>query len=676
MARSRTSAAILLFATALSLAGCASGSRDDDAGSGGKVRLNGAVAKGPFLLGSTVNVSPVDAAGNPSGQVFQTQTTNNLGEFTVEFAYRGVVALEASGFYYNEISGELSASPIVLRAFANVSASGVQSAYVNTLTHLSFLRVRKLMAGGLSFQQASAQAEGELRTALAIGAANGATAAANEMNLLGGDNDSNAYLFAVSAVLIEVARGRTPEGGSVDASLQELLNVISLDFADQGTLPQARQAEIAAATERVDVDEVSRFLGRRLAAVGSAAAVPNLDRIFDKDKDGWANAVDNCPLVYNPDQETVTGAICDIAHRRSDPLPEGKTWWITGVNDAGAVANPSLVLFGRNTSGSGVDEWSIGEFDFGMASPLAVQTMSTPISGWPSLMDVDGDGLLDMMFGASYLPRSPAGFGPTPVSVVEDPRGHIVYARPGDFDGDGALDLAFSLIDNTFNVAVALGTGPGVFGPLSFPDPQVGVKFPNWREFLAVGNFFGKDALLVSTVERDPDTGDCLDDRLSLLSLGTDGSWTETTLYSSAFAYCNTMIWANVGDFDGDGNLDFHLVDTHNTVISRVYLNDGSGNFSSVDVEPTPWVAAVADLDGDGTDELIAAESFAEPAWRTEFSFYSLRSSGLEKIGGVATKGFTGVHIADVDGNGVPDLVSATNMNDVYFVIDVWKFFR
>lgn len=41
------------------------------------VALSGAVQKGPFILGSTVSISPLDAAGNPTGSAFMTQTIND-----------------------------------------------------------------------------------------------------------------------------------------------------------------------------------------------------------------------------------------------------------------------------------------------------------------------------------------------------------------------------------------------------------------------------------------------------------------------------------------------------------------------------------------------------------------------------------------------------------------------
>ena len=63
------------------------------------VQLAGAVQKGPFVLGSTVQVATVDASGNPTGQVFPTQTSDDLGDFSLTFTHQGNVSIEGSGFY-------------------------------------------------------------------------------------------------------------------------------------------------------------------------------------------------------------------------------------------------------------------------------------------------------------------------------------------------------------------------------------------------------------------------------------------------------------------------------------------------------------------------------------------------------------------------------------------------
>ena len=65
---------ILVGLGTLATSGCGSGSDDNSGTLAQSVTRTGAVQKGPFVLGSTVNVSPLDAKGSLSGQVFNTKT--------------------------------------------------------------------------------------------------------------------------------------------------------------------------------------------------------------------------------------------------------------------------------------------------------------------------------------------------------------------------------------------------------------------------------------------------------------------------------------------------------------------------------------------------------------------------------------------------------------------------
>lgn len=314
-----TSGFMFLFALAAFAPGCkngGNGSEDagedtdgyEDGGEDGedgiveRVTLSGAVQKGPFVLGTTVSVSPVDSSGNPTGQFFSTQTINDLGEFNLEFSYTGLVSLEGNGFYYNEVTGALSDAQLVLRAYYEVSEAGTQSAYINSITHLSYNRVKALMDSGEDYENALAQAEEELRTAMEIGPPGfDPQADGIEMNILGGENLANAYLFAVSAVLVQAAM--ISEGiGSVDAKLQELISTISLDLGNDGDISSDLKDLLYEAQLALDRLGVMDMLAQRLALIGSDATVPDLDLVLDLDRDGQVNA-DDC-LIYDPQRWT------------------------------------------------------------------------------------------------------------------------------------------------------------------------------------------------------------------------------------------------------------------------------------------------------------------------------------------------------------------------------------
>lgn len=168
------------------------------------------------------------------------------------------------------------------------------------LTHLTRSRIRKLVGEGNTFAAATTTAETELRNELAIsvpGFVPGASG--NETSLSTGDNDANAYLFAMTSVLLEVARQRP---GGLDANVQEVTNSLAQDLAADGMLAAPLKDQITTALLALPVARVANDFGVRLASTGSTAVVPDMNRVIDQDRDGFANAADNCPRVANATQ--------------------------------------------------------------------------------------------------------------------------------------------------------------------------------------------------------------------------------------------------------------------------------------------------------------------------------------------------------------------------------------
>jgi len=281
----------------------------------GSLLLTGSVQKGPFVIGSSVTVSPLNASTlQPTGQTFLTNTKNDRGEFEVVFEATGPVSVEGEGYYYNEITGSLSAAELTLRAFFVPTGTGLQEAYLNLVTHLTTERIKALVTGGTAFEAAVAQAEGELFTGLDLTRDGYSPAVAGiRMNVLGGDSEDNAYLLLMSATLLQTANARP--AGSLEAKIQELLNQMALDLAD-GTLEASLRVEIAAALSFVDLTFVETQLAARFTQIGSTQPVPDVDVVADQDGDGLANSSDNCPKANNANQGNGDGDrfgdVCDI----------------------------------------------------------------------------------------------------------------------------------------------------------------------------------------------------------------------------------------------------------------------------------------------------------------------------------------------------------------------------
>lgn len=486
------------------------------------------------MLGSTVNISPLDGSLNPTGQVFSTQTADDLGQFSVQFMASGRVALEGNGFYYNEVTGVLSNAQLTLRAIYDVQADGPQKAYINLVTHLSFQRVKALISGGLDTAAAIRQAEGELRTALGLGATLPAVSQrGTELNILGGDSDGNAYLLALSGLFAQAASDRAVErGAAIDPTLQELLNTTAVDLADDGQLgPALRQAYVDAQAH-LDVEAVVAALRTRLQNIGSTAAVPDLARFIDSDGDGVSNANDNCPYAANANQAPVADGLC--------------RW---------SVQATKLSMPAMSTTLYPVD--ISGNKKYGVFGTL-------PSNGF-FLMKNNGSGALAAAPAVNL--GVPSG-GSASVSI-----GNLTVT---DMNNDGYDDIVRVNLQGW--LAVYPGDGQGGFGapvainklPPLTADMVDGVAFSTLS--LSVVGDFKKDGLpdLFGVVQGN--TGF----KLVLVNQGAGGTWGTPTVVGSSPV--NYMVAA---DLDSDGKQDVVFVDSFLNG-ARLYFakSDGSGGFT------------------------------------------------------------------------------------------------
>ena len=142
---------------------------------------------------------------------------------------------------------------------------------------------------------------------------------------------------------------------------------------------------------------------------------------------------------------------------------------------------------------------------------------------------------------------------------------------------------------------------------------------------------------------------------------GTFGLPAFTALSANAFT---------AADVNGDGKPDLILVN-YNTV--SVMMNKGDGTFLTGISYPTDYNAAsvaVADVNGDGKPDIVTANQTAYQAFANG-PVYSTVSVLLNKGGGTFgaasnfPAGYTpaAVAIADMDGDGKPDIITSNNGN-------------
>lgn len=163
------------------------------------------------------------------------------------------------------------------------------------------------------------------------------------------------------------------------------------------------------------------------------------------------------------------------------------------------------------------------------------------------------------------------------------------FVRPdgitsADLDGDGKLDLAVAVDDQTFNinqVAVFINTGNGFSGPFNYDTGGMGTNKISAADFDCDG--------LLDLVTTNQDSNS-----ISLLrNLG--GAIFAATMQVSTGARPGEIV---AGDFDSDGDWDFATANRDSNNVS-VFINQ-----TCTPAQPCPW-----DLDGDTfvtTSDLLA----------------------------------------------------------------------
>ena len=297
---------------------------------------------------------------------------------------------------------------------------------------------------------------------------------------------------------------------------------------------------------------------------------------------------------------------------------------------------------------------SLGDGAGGLTDPLtlSVDGVGTlPGQAGSTIADFDGDGALDIVVAesaemagsrlrAAYTDGLELQFGTTEVDVeVPEPYAFVALASGPTLGGDGPGVVAVA--DGAMSVFPVTSDGVGAAVDTSFVLPGA--------TLLAVGNLNNDghdDVLLGST------GGDGVSPIVRRFFGSASGALVQhpTSLLEELGVSGDGLSAMASGDFDGDSNPDIVLAVANALVVG---FGDGVVGFSSVETLSSPaavFALHTADLDGDGTDELIVTESgirvLADLASGGETVFEYEPAWG--DVGLVAT--------GDLNGDAVPDI--------------------
>lgn len=256
--------------------------------------IEGKIQKGPFLRGTNIVIRELNNRLEQTGNSFSTQTEDNTGLFRASMELTSPFAeVIATGHYFNEITGELSNSPLTLRAIVNFSESPTVN--VNVMTSLTRGRIRELVKNGSAINDAKIKAEQELARFFHFDENTIKDYQTLDISQAG---DRNSALLAVSAI--------TQKNHSV-AELQEILSDIETDLQNNGTIDQEiLKNKIITSSQNIDLNNVRKNLESRYLELDSVASIPSFENFIDNDGDGIINGNKNTRISWKIDRDTIS----------------------------------------------------------------------------------------------------------------------------------------------------------------------------------------------------------------------------------------------------------------------------------------------------------------------------------------------------------------------------------
>ncbi len=276
-----------------------------------------------------------------------------------------------------------------------------------------------------------------------------------------------------------------------------------------------------------------------------------------------------------------------------------------------------------------------------------------PVLGGPQAMivaDLDGNGRIDvvpLVHGSSLWPDGPR-FELQPdgaliqrgtISVTGTPSSGVA----ADMNGDGILDLVYSLSANSGSINIARATSPGVF---AVPLTTAAGQFP-------------------TTVIAVDVTGDGLSDVIARNNSGINlfRNLGAGVLDGGQVILSGSHIGLVAADIDQDGDNDIATLNAGGNSFIRILVNNGDASFiqnPDISTVTSARDVAIADMNNDGKPDIVtAARSNRLVAVHLATSTPLVYDQSVI----AAPKNPIAVTVADVNGDGFADVVVANEEN-------------
>lgn len=254
--------------------------------------VSGRAEKGPFKSGTTITMQPLDLMANALGTPQTTMTFDDCGNYAFRntlFKYP-YVQVSANGLFYNEVDDyNTRDTQISLQGYADLQNGSKVN--VNVVTHLISERVVNLVIGGLNFDVALSQAQGELLSAFGLQRLNDKSF--TQVSITDGD-DYAAGLLAITMPLLYSRKG---------SELISWMTRLRYDFADDGKFTEQNKEQYKKDRNNLSLSSKVQRLIEKYNEYGVSVSVKDLKYFYDWDDDGVAGNE-----IYDPSQP----ATCDV----------------------------------------------------------------------------------------------------------------------------------------------------------------------------------------------------------------------------------------------------------------------------------------------------------------------------------------------------------------------------